>query len=213
MRSAIARGVVLALGLTLCAASFAAAGQEFSARSEAFFQQGGQSATTPSFPGQGGDWGRGSGQLPGRPSSSSSRASGQQVMIRIEVTITDQVGTGTPAKKTVTLMAQDDNRAIVRTENRSKVGEHGAPGPSLNVEARPTLGADGKIHLELSVLYDLPDASGDASPAKTDDQWVTRVQGGYGLLLENDKPITVSQSADPRNARKVTVEAKATVVK
>jgi hypothetical protein len=134
-------------------------------------------------------------------------------MIRIEVTLSDQVGAGTPTRKTVSLTARDDNRAIIRTENRSRAGEHGTPGPSLNVEARPTLAADGKIHLELSVLYDLPDAPSEGTGKVEELPWTTRVQEGFGLLLENDKPLVVSQSADPRVNRKVTVEVKATVLK
>ena len=134
------------------------------------------------------------------------RAFGQPVTVRIELTISDQVGTGAPVKKVITLLAADGERASVRSINRAP-GQNGAV---FNVDARPALSQD-KIRVDLSVNYDAPEV---ALPA-TDKQpaWSTSLQESMGIVLDNGKPMIVSQSADPRTDRKVTVEVKATVLK
>ncbi len=139
------------------------------------------------------------------------RAFGQPVTIRIDLTITDQAGTGAPTKKTMTVLAADGERASVRSLNR---GTQGGPAPNanFNVDVRPILTQD-RIRLDLSIFYDpqileIP-VPGSEKPVAT----ATNLQESMGVILDNGKPLVVSQSADPRTDRKVTVEVKATILK
>ncbi len=134
------------------------------------------------------------------------RTIGQPVTIRIDLTITDQVGTATPTKKTMTMFAADRERASVRSENR--LGQ-GNPSYVFNVDARPVLDQD-RIHLELVIAYNppaIPQTGGD----KPD--WSSDIRESMGIVVENGRPLVVSQSADPRTDRRVTVEVKATILK
>ncbi len=143
------------------------------------------------------------------------RTVGEPVTVRIDLTITDQVGTAAPLKKTMTLLAADGERASVRSINRSP-GQNNA---QFNVDARPVLAKE-KIRLDLSVIYDPPEIPRPGTENERDSSgkpmnlaWSTSLQESMGVVLENGKPMIVSQSADPRTDRKVTVEVKATVLK
>jgi hypothetical protein len=129
--------------------------------------------------------------------------------VRVDLTVTDQVGSSAPARKTITLLAADGERSNVRSANQRRTPNVSVA--ELNVDARPFVIQD-RVRLELTVRYDLPEVSlvntGDAS-----SEWSTTVQEGMTIVLDNGKPTTVSQSADPRTDRKVTVEVKATIVK
>jgi hypothetical protein len=145
---------------------------------------------------------------------SSPRRQAQPVMVRVDITINDQRAGGPAEKKTLTMLVADGEHSIIRSEERQKgSSERGASGPSLNVEASPVLLQDDKIRLTISVLYDLPEVPGEA-PAKADDPaFTTRLQESFGLVVDNKKPMIVSQSADPRGSRKVTVEVTATILR
>ena len=132
---------------------------------------------------------------------------GQPVAVRIELTITDQVGTAAPVKKMMTMMAADGERASVRSMNRAP-GQNGA---TFNVDAKPMLTED-KIRLDLSISYDAPEAPQPGTPEKA-ASWSTLLQESMGVILENGKPTVISQSADPRTDRKVSVEVRATILK
>jgi hypothetical protein len=138
------------------------------------------------------------------------RAFGQPVAVRIELTITDQVGTAAPVKKTMTMMAADGERASVRSMNRA-MGQSGA---QFNVDAKPMLTQD-KIRLELSISYDASETPMPGTPEKAEKavSWSTTLQESMGVILENGKPTVISQSADPRTDRKVSVEVRATILK
>ncbi len=142
------------------------------------------------------------------------RPFGQPVTIRIELTITDQVGTAAPVKKLMTLLAADGERASVRSYNRTP-GQNSA---QFNVDAKPMIMQD-RIRMDLSLNYDPPEIPRtgekqlDSSGKPMDLAWSTQLQESMGIIVENGKPMIVSQSADPRTDRKVTVEVKATILK
>lgn len=121
--------------------------------------------------------------------------------IRIEVTLTDSLQTEGPSKKTVTMMVVDNNSGQIRSQ--------GPGNYVLNVDAAPHLRPDGRIYLSLTIFY-VPEPSGQAgqqvrSPATLNE--------AVSVLLGDGKLTQISQSADPRGDRKVTVEVTATVVK
>jgi hypothetical protein len=138
------------------------------------------------------------------------RSFGQPVAVRIELTITDQVGTAAPVKKTMTMMAADGERVSVRSMNRTP-GQNGA---QFNVDAKPMLTQD-KIRLDLSISYDAPETPQPGTPEKAEKaaSWSTTLQESMGVIVENGKPTLISQSADPRTDRKVSVEVRATILK
>jgi hypothetical protein len=138
----------------------------------------------------------------------------QAVTVRIDLTVSDQVGTQAPAKKTITVIAADGERALVRSTNRTLVTTgtfRSSPTAQFSVDAAPTLVQD-KIRLQLTINYDLPDVAG-AGQTDGDPAWSTNLQESLGVILEPGKPLIVSQSADPRTDRKVTVEVKATILR
>ncbi len=133
------------------------------------------------------------------------RVFGQPVSIRIDLTVTDQMGSAAPLKKTVTMLAADGERASVRSRNQSR----SYPGsPSFNVDVKPILTQEGRIRLDLSMSFDAGDLGNDK-----EQSWATNLQESMGVIVDNGKPMVISQSADARTDRKVTVEVKATVVK
>ena len=121
--------------------------------------------------------------------------------IRIEVTLTDSLQTEGPSKKTVTMMVVDNNSGQIRSQGPSNY--------SLNVDAGPHVRPDGKIYLSLSLFY-VPEPGASASgTARTP----ATLNEAVSVILADGKPMLLSQSADPRGDRKVTVEVTATVVK
>lgn len=184
------RAVLLASCLVLVVAAIPSAGQQ---RPATLQPPGIQAPATP--------------QPPAPAPTPAFRFFGQPVAVRIELTITDQVGTAAPVKKMMTMMAADGERASVRSMNRAP-GQNGA---TFNVDAKPMLTED-KIRLDLSISYDAPEAPQPGTPEKA-ASWSTLLQESMGVILENGKPTVISQSADPRTDRKVSVEVRATILK
>jgi len=126
--------------------------------------------------------------------------------VRVEFTLTDQQ-TGAPTtNKTVMLTTSNRQWGRIRSQITSRI-YGGAP---LNVDARPTVTQDGRISLELTIEY----ALGRNSEVEANSDKIVQVSINESLtaLLENGKPLLVTQSADPISDRKVTVEVKATIV-
>jgi hypothetical protein len=139
--------------------------------------------------------------------------------IRVDITITDQAGSEPPLKKTLNVIAADGGSGAVRSKATVAVPRH-PPGPDpknyvyeelpLNVDIRPEITEnESRIRTRLILNYETFYASTTSGmPAVrsvvTVDQWV---------MLENGKPLVVSQSADAATDRKVTVELKATIMK
>ena len=135
------------------------------------------------------------------------RREGQPLNIKVDLTLTDQRG-GSPAiKRTVTVLAADGYTGSIRTQ--SQVIQVG-PVP-LNVDASPTLLADGKIRLSINLQYDWPAPTETSSPRGTVVS--TSLHDQLMMILESGKPMIVAQSADPVGERQVTVEVKATILK
>jgi len=84
-------------------------------------------------------------------------------------------------------------------------------GVQLNVDAAPTILSDGKIRMNLRIFYDLP--VGEGRSGNPNDVPPTQIQESVNLILENGKPLVITQSADPLIDRQVTVEVKATILR
>jgi hypothetical protein len=136
--------------------------------------------------------------------------------IKVDITITDQAGSEAPAKKTLSVIAADRASGSIRSLVTVAVPTH-PPGPDaknysyerlpLNVDVKPEVTRNGKIRVQLILNYETystPKATGAIRSVVTANQWV---------MLENGKPMTVSQSADAASDRKVSIELTATVLK
>lgn len=124
------------------------------------------------------------------------RSAAQLANVRLDITINDQRGDAAAAAKTVTMMIEDRQNARIRTSRGNTV---------LNVDGHPEILREGRIRVMLSVEYTPQDGPDRASPMP--------IQESITALLEDGKPLVVSQSADPSGDRKVRLEVKATIVK
>jgi hypothetical protein len=128
--------------------------------------------------------------------------------VQVELTITDQAGTGTPEKKTVSMVVSSGSWGKIRSvQYVREAGRDQAI--DLNVDARPFVSVEGPIQLELTIVYSPPGTqTGDVVRLRP-----TGVNQSLTVILQSGKPLTISQAADPIGDRKIIVEAKATVLK
>ncbi len=121
--------------------------------------------------------------------------------VQIELTLTDQIGDAAPLKKTVVMIVSSGTWGKIRASADPRMPQV----VGLNVDARPFVSIDGPIQVELTLYYYPPrDPKADR---------LTELNQSLTVVLQSGKPLMISQSADPGGDRKVTVEAKATVLK
>jgi hypothetical protein len=145
---------------------------------------------------------------PAKPLAVRSRAN-----VRVDLTISDQTGSGPVEKKQVTLIAAEESWGKIRTNAATKAQDITAGGPvtpiRLNVDARPFLNSSGAIQLELTIDYNpLGPMSKDTAQLRP-----TEINQSMTVVLQSGKPMVVSQAADPVTDRKIIVEVVATIVK
>jgi hypothetical protein len=160
--------------------------------------------------------------------------------VRLEVTISYQVGNAAPVKRTATLTVADQGSGSLRSGNQVAVpsttsyapapaatkGDGAAPAPppmpttsfsyrsvGLNVDARNVYIQGNKARLNLSVEFSAIDEK-TADSAGRPPSFPTFSQN-LSLILENGKPIVVGQSSDyvDNVERKQSVEVKATILR
>jgi len=137
-----------------------------------------------------------------------SRNRGQLVNLRLEFTVTDQIGTAPPVKKTITMNVADGESGRIRT-NAEVFRKNSQPTVvPLSVDATPEIEGT-KIRLRASLEYQLlKDAPEPDLPAGK-----TSITQGVTTILNDGVSTILSQSADPLTDRKVTLEVKATIIK
>lgn len=146
------------------------------------------------------------------------------VNVLIEVTITDQVGSGAAAKKVVSMIAGDGQRNSIRSSASVMVksglvpqAPGGAPVPTsyiyrnvtINVDARPRVLAARKIFLEFGLEYQPKSAGG----AEDLEPGMSSLTERMNVVAESGTPIILSQAADPTSDRRITVSLTATIQK
>jgi glucose/arabinose dehydrogenase len=119
--------------------------------------------------------------------------------IRVELTISDSTGSATPQKKTVSMTIADRRMGRIRSISRKASG-------ILNIDATPTIAEGNRVYLQLTLEY-LPDQAGEASAD------IAVINEMVSVVLDNGKPMVISQGADPASDRRVTVEVNATILK
>jgi hypothetical protein len=130
--------------------------------------------------------------------------------VQIEVTLTDQTGTATPDKKIVSMVVSSGSWGKIRSAGTFRPVADAPFGVDLNVDARPFVSVDGPIQLELTLNYSPPGGPGSGREMPTTR---TGVNQSLTVILQNGRPLIISQSADPVSDRKVVVEVKATILK
>jgi len=128
--------------------------------------------------------------------------------VQVELTITDQAGTGAPEKKVVSMVVSSGSWGKIRSAQMVRDGGRDQV-VDLNVDARPFVSVEGPIQLELTVVFSPPGTqTGDVVRLRP-----TGVNQSLTVILQSGKPLVISQAADPIGDRKIIVEAKATVLK
>ena len=138
------------------------------------------------------------------------RNRGQLVNLRLEFTVTDQIGNAPPVKKTITMNVADGESGRIRT-NAEVFRKNSAPTMvPLSVDAAPEIEPGGsRIRLRASLEYQLlKDAAEPDLPAGK-----TSITQSVTAILNDGVSTILSQSADPLTDRKVTLEVKATIIK
>jgi hypothetical protein len=143
--------------------------------------------------------------------------SGQPVNMRLDLTITDDRGTGQPTSKTVSIMTADRYWGRIRTQGEIATSDSRRVPVILNVDARPTLVRDNRARVEITIEY-RPALDGLAvmptSNTRPDsNELPPNVNEMLAVVLEDGKPLLISQSADPISARRVKIEAKLAILR
>jgi hypothetical protein len=135
------------------------------------------------------------------------------VNIQVELTITDQLGTGAPEKKTVSMIAADGTWGRIRAGANARPSERtGMVSSSINIDARPFLAPNQNdlIQVELTIEYRPLRTLTAGDPTQVEP---TNLNQSMSVILANGRPMQISQAADPITDRKILVEVKATVMK
>ena len=120
--------------------------------------------------------------------------------IKLDLTITDTF-TGSPVKKTVTMLMLQNNGGMIRTTSVDGWS-------NLNVDAVAAAYTSGLVSVRITFEY-TPPVGKEATPTSRPP----RLNESITVVLQDGKPLMVSQSADPATDRKVTAELTATILK
>ena len=123
---------------------------------------------------------------------------GQPVNVKLDLTITDQLGPGEPAKKTVSMIVADRMAGSIRSMGNTERA-------TLNVDATPQILQNGSVRLQQGLEYNPQKGDGPATGSGL-NQRIT-------LVLVPGNAVVLSQAADPLSDRKITVEVRAEILK
>ena len=153
--------------------------------------------------------------------------------VKVEVTITYQVGSGKPVQRTASLTVADQGRGSLRSGTQVAVPSTtflpaGTGGPAtqpmtsysyksvgLNVDAQRVSVLGAKARLDLNVEFSAVDEKPGAAGVGGSYPLFPTFSQNLTLVLESGKPLIVGQSSDfvDNVERKQTVEVKATILR
>jgi hypothetical protein len=137
---------------------------------------------------------------------------GQPLNIKLEVTITDQAGPGEPTRKVVSMFVADRAVGSVRSNGFQSTAGMGTQPVSINVDATPTILRDGSIRLQFGLEYQ-PRPPLEPQQTTAPLGRLSQLNERLTVILQENKPMLISQAADPGSDRKITVELRASIVK
>jgi hypothetical protein len=137
---------------------------------------------------------------------------GQHLNIKLEVTITDQAGPGEPTRKVVSMFVADRAVGSVRSNGFQSTAGMGTQPVSINVDATPTILRDGSIRLQFGLEYQ-PRPPLEPQQTTAPLGRLSQLNERLTVILQENKPMLISQAADPGSDRKITVELRASIVK
>lgn len=184
----------LLLGIVVCTAGFGSSAMA-------------QTAPTPAPQKLGGGQSTPSAQAPAAPVSARPPAINilgvspvpSATNLKLEIALTDSY-TGTPVTKTVSMLMMQGNGGMIRTGNGFAF---------LNVDAVAVAYQNGMVSVKLTFEYlAAQPKEGPLAGAR-----VPTLNESITVVLQDGKPLQVSQSADATTDRKVTVEVTATILK
>jgi hypothetical protein len=135
----------------------------------------------------------------------------KMIAVKIEFTISDQVGSKPPTRKMMTMTIGSGEFSRIRTNAAyyQKVGNsterRSAP---LAIDVRPNVEGN-KIWVDFMLEYSLL----DDPPAEGIPGGNTSVSESLAAVLDSGVPLVVAQSSDALSDRKITIEVKATIMK
>jgi hypothetical protein len=148
--------------------------------------------------------------------------------VKVDVTITDQTGTGTAMKKIVSLVVADGRSSSVRSmtqvatqrrETVTSVPMNDYRNVPLNIDTYVSITGEQRVLLELKFNYGSVQRA-DRTTAPVGDGASGPPDAMYGEITENlwtllntGEPVVVSRSADAASDRTVTVEVRAEILK
>ena len=153
-------------------------------------------------PPQGGQGGRG--QVPPQPAPPPGQVApgASWRNLKLDITISDSITTDALSKKTINMIVADGRSGSIRSAATEGL---------INIDARPQIHTDGRILLQLTIEY-RPELTPEQAQ-KSGSSRVTMYTESLTMLVLEGRPTVISQSADPRSDRKVSVEVLATILK
>jgi hypothetical protein len=146
--------------------------------------------------------------LQARLSEAKTQAEGQPVNVRLDLTITDQRGDQPAISKTVTMTVADRHNGRIRTQGDVRTPSGFRP-VILNVDCQASIiPREARARVMLTIEY-----RPVAADAENERNSTPHINESLTVILDDGKPMVVSQSADPVTDRKVKVEAKITLLK
>ena len=145
--------------------------------------------------------------LQARLTEAKTQADAQPVNVRLELTITDQRGETPAISKTVTMTLADRHHGRIRTQGDVRTPQGFRP-VILNVDGNASIIQGGRARVMLTIEY-----RPVAAEAENERNTTPNINESLTVILDDGKPMVVSQSADPVTDRKVKVEAKITLLK
>lgn len=150
---------------------------------------------------------------PSQDRASGSAAHAQPLNVKLDLTISDQVGPGEPAKRTVSMIVADRTKGSIRSTGNQVQAR-------MFVDAMPRVLANGDVEVYLGLDYNPRQAVTEkGAQSEFPGTEARNPIGGSSLnqtmtvIVQPGKPLVISQAADPVSDRKITVEVRATILK
>lgn len=147
---------------------------------------------------------------PAQPAPAPRPMAEANIRLDLTISITDQRGTALLPAKTATIHVVDRDNGRIRmgrSANTTPITDVAViPTPVLNVDAQPIVMPGGRVRVNLSLEY-------RPGGPEADKLEPIHINERVSAIVDDGKPIVISQTTDPASERVVKVELKATILK